>query len=95
MIGTNVLVAHHFIIKRRGDYHSLPSEQHYTENSYGLVDNTMVAVTHNVHDAFLKFKFDFEIFVEYDAINRKSSKVGKIRNYAERFRYSKPLHDPA
>ena len=34
----------------------LPSEQHYAENSYGLGDNTMVAVTHNVYDMFLKFK---------------------------------------
>ena len=35
---------------------SLPSEQHYAENSYGLGNNTMVAVTENADDTFLKFK---------------------------------------
>ena len=35
---------------------TLPSEQHYAENSYGLGDNTMVAVTENADDTFLKFK---------------------------------------
>ena len=35
---------------------SLPSEQHYAENSYGLGDNTMVAVTENTDDTFLNFK---------------------------------------
>lgn len=35
---------------------TLPSEQSYAKNSYGLGDNTMVAVTHNIYDTFLKFK---------------------------------------
>lgn len=35
---------------------TLPSEQHYAENSYGLGDNTMVAVTKDVDDTFLQFK---------------------------------------
>ena len=35
---------------------SLPHEQHYAENSYGLGDNTMVAITENVNDTFLLFK---------------------------------------
>ncbi len=35
---------------------TLPSEQHYAENSYGLGDNTMVAVTENADDTFLSFK---------------------------------------
>ena len=35
---------------------SLPHEQHYAENSYGLGDNTMVAITENVEDTFLYFK---------------------------------------
>ena len=35
---------------------TLPALQHYAENSYGLGNNTMVAVTHNVYDTFLKFK---------------------------------------
>ena len=35
---------------------TLPSEQSYAENSFGLGDNTMVAVTQNVDDTFLKFK---------------------------------------
>ena len=35
---------------------TLPSEQHYAENSYGLGDNIMVAVTENADDTFLKFK---------------------------------------
>lgn len=34
----------------------LPSTQHYAENTYGLGDNTMVAVTEDVDDTFLKFK---------------------------------------
>ena len=34
----------------------LPSEQHYAENSYGLGDNTMVAVTEDTEDTFLSFK---------------------------------------
>ena len=35
---------------------TLPSTQHYAENSFGLGDNTMVAVTGGVDDTFLKFK---------------------------------------
>ena len=35
---------------------TMPTKQHYAENSYGLGDNMMVAVTHNVYDTFLKFK---------------------------------------
>ena len=35
---------------------TLPSEQSYAENSYGLGDNTMVAVTENADDTFLNFK---------------------------------------
>jgi len=35
---------------------TLPSTQHYAENSYGLGDNTMVAVTENADDTFLQFK---------------------------------------
>ena len=35
---------------------NLPSEQHYAENSFGLGDNTMVAVTQDIHDTFLNFK---------------------------------------
>ena len=34
---------------------TLPTEQHYAENSYGLGDNTMVAVTENTDNTFLKF----------------------------------------
>ena len=35
---------------------TLPSEQSYSENSFGLGDNTMVAVTQDTDDTFLKFK---------------------------------------
>lgn len=35
---------------------TLPAEQSYTENSFGLGANTMVAVTENLDDTFLKFK---------------------------------------
>ena len=35
---------------------TLPSEQHYAENSFGVGDNTMVAVTQNTDDTFLTFK---------------------------------------
>ena len=35
---------------------TLPSEQNYVENSFGLGDNTMVAVTQGVEDTSLKFK---------------------------------------
>ena len=35
---------------------TLPSRQHYAKNSFGLGDNTMVAVTRNVNDLFLNFK---------------------------------------
>ena len=35
---------------------TLPAKQHYAENSYGLGDNTMVAVTKNTEDTFLNFK---------------------------------------
>ena len=35
---------------------NLPSNQHYAENSYGLGDNTMVAVTENADDTFLQVK---------------------------------------
>lgn len=35
---------------------TLPAEQSYAENSFGLGDNTMVAVTQNTNDTFLKFK---------------------------------------
>ena len=46
-----------------------PSEQQYAENSYGLGNNMMVAVTHNVYDTFLKFKnvggcFKFQLYGE-------------------------------
>jgi len=37
---------------------TLPSEQHYAENSYGMEDNTMVAVTKDVDDTFLYFKLE-------------------------------------
>lgn len=35
---------------------TLPSEQMYAENSFGIEANTMVAVTRNTEDTFLKFK---------------------------------------
>ena len=35
---------------------TLPAEQSYAENSFGVGDNTMVAVTQNTNDMFLKFK---------------------------------------
>ena len=35
---------------------TLPSEQSYAENSFGLGDNTMVAVTEDKNDTFLNFK---------------------------------------
>ena len=35
---------------------TLPSEQHYAEKSFGLGDNTMVAVTDDTEDTFLSFK---------------------------------------
>ena len=35
---------------------SLPAEQNYAENSFGLGANTMVAVTKDTDDTFLKFK---------------------------------------
>jgi len=35
---------------------ALPAEQHYAENSFGLGDNMMVAVTENTDDTFLSFK---------------------------------------
>ncbi|MBQ6843737.1 MAG: hypothetical protein IJO60_03760, partial [Agathobacter sp.] len=35
---------------------TLPTEQSYAENSFGVGDNTMVAVTQNTNDMFLKFK---------------------------------------
>ena len=35
---------------------TLPTEQNYAENSFGLGANTMVAVTGNTEDTFLKFK---------------------------------------
>ena len=35
---------------------TLPAEQNYAENSFGLGANTMVAVTENTEDSFLKFK---------------------------------------
>ena len=35
---------------------TLPAEQAYAENSFGASDNTMVAVTENTEDTFLKFK---------------------------------------
>ena len=35
---------------------TLPAEQSYAENSFGLGANTMVAVTQNTDDAYLKFK---------------------------------------
>ena len=35
---------------------TLPAEQNYAENSFGLRANTMVAVTQNTDDTFLKFK---------------------------------------
>ncbi len=35
---------------------TLPAEQSYAENSFGLGDNTMVAVTQDIDDTFLKFK---------------------------------------
>ena len=35
---------------------TLPTEQSYVENSFGLGDNTMVAVTKDTEDTFLKFK---------------------------------------
>ena len=46
---------------------TLPSTQHYAENSYGLGDNTMVAETYDVDDTFLQFKnvggcFKFQLY---------------------------------
>lgn len=35
---------------------TLPSEQNYAPNSFGLGDNTMVAATEDIDDTFLKFK---------------------------------------
>ena len=35
---------------------TLPTEQNYAENSFGLGANTMVAVTQDTNDTFLKFK---------------------------------------
>ena len=35
---------------------TLPAEQYYAENSFGLGDNTMVAVTQDTDDTFLDFK---------------------------------------
>lgn len=35
---------------------TLPEKQHYAENSFGLGANTMVAVTKNTDDTFLRFK---------------------------------------
>lgn len=35
---------------------TLPSEQSYAENSFGLGDNTMVAITEDKNDTFLNFK---------------------------------------
>ena len=35
---------------------TIPTEQFYAENSFGLGANTMVAVTENLDDTFLKFK---------------------------------------
>ena len=35
---------------------TLPAEQSYAENSFGLKSNTMVAITKNLDDTFLKFK---------------------------------------
>ena len=37
-------------------YVSLPAKQTYSENSFGLGDNTMVAITKDVNDMFLPFK---------------------------------------
>ncbi len=46
---------------------TLPAVQHYAPNSFGLEANTMVAVTHNIHDTFLLFKnvggsFKFQLY---------------------------------
>lgn len=35
---------------------TLPAEQSYAENSFGLGTNTMVVVTQDTDDTFLKFK---------------------------------------
>ena len=35
---------------------TLPTKQHYSENSFGLADNTLVAATKNSEDTYLKFK---------------------------------------
>ena len=35
---------------------TIPAQQNYVPNSYGLGANTMVAVTHNIYDTFLKFR---------------------------------------
>jgi len=35
---------------------TLPAEQSYASDSYGLGANMMVAVTHNIYDTFLKFR---------------------------------------
>lgn len=35
---------------------TLPEQQNYVENSFGLGDNTMVAVTEDINDTFLNFK---------------------------------------
>ena len=40
------------------------------------------------------FIYNFEKFVEYEAINRKSSKAAKAHSYVERPRDFHPLHDP-
>lgn len=48
---SNIKISDHGVITA-----ILPSEQTYAENSFGLGDNTMVAVTKNTDDTFLKFK---------------------------------------
>ncbi len=69
---------------------NLPSEQHYAENSYGLGDNTMVAVTENTDDTFLQFKnvggcFKFQLYgddVTVKSITLKGNNGEKIAGKA-------------
>jgi len=69
---------------------TLPSTQHYAENSYGLGDNTMVAVTENADDTFLQFKnvggcFKFQFYgddVTVKSITLKGNNGEKIAGKA-------------
>ena len=69
---------------------TLPAIQHYAENSYGLGDNTMVAVTEDTDDTFLNFKnvggcFKFQLYgddVTVKSITLKGNNGEKIAGKA-------------